>query len=116
MWLSNDQLTGRKCRRIGTFSSEHTHVGLQIETTARLGVAADLTLTMLVGAADHFDHRHWPAGAGREHHEHEAYGDERAGEASRDVEEHLFDSGPSVGPCQPLGYGGGCPPRTVPGI
>ena len=105
MWRSHNQLTGHRCDegRIGAFSSEHGHVGLQIEPTARRCLTGHLTLIMVVGAADHLGHRHRPAGASRERHERQADGDERAGEASCEVDKHHFDSGPLVRPCQRLG-------------
>ena len=105
MWRSSNQLTGHRCDedRIGAFSGEHAHVGLQIDPTARRCLTSHLTRIMVVGAADHLGHRHRPAGASRERHEHQADGDERTGEASRDVDEHLFESGPFVRLCQSVG-------------
>ncbi len=104
MWRSSYQLTGHGCdeERIGAFSSEHAQVGLQIAPTARRCLTDHLTLIMVVGAADHLGHRHWPAGASRERHERQADGDERAGEASYEVDEHLFDFGPFLELCQTL--------------
>ncbi len=97
MWRSHNQLTGHGCDegRIRAFSREHAHVGLQIDPTARRCLTAHLTLIMVVGAAHHLGLRHWTAGAGRERHQCHADDDERAGEASRDVDEHLSQCGPS---------------------
>ena len=105
MWRSSNQLTGHRGDEgcIGACRREHAHVGLQIEPTAGRCLTDHLTLIMVVGTADHLGHRHWTADASRERHEHQADGDERAGEASCEADEHLFDFGPFVRPCQSLG-------------